>query len=348
MLMVCCIHFPLDVCNAQISDLGGHPVELALSRKISYSILATLLLLLATEGVLRLTLKRIAQATIPSDQVEQHCANNKLAYDPELGWVFPPLDNPSDEITPDGFRRPELVTLPKPPGTWRAITLGDSQTFGAGVASAESYPAVTERLLRQAQGQTRHIEVLNAAISGYKSLQILRKMAKLMKYEPDLYIVDAAPFDSIRDDYVPSPSPWVAKAQRYLFHVRLYYVLRVVLEKIRPSRPAGMNSANAPKVAEGTLFGNHDLIMEFSKEQDVPVIFLDYPFWVPEPDQIKQLLHQDELPPGAVLVPVTTALKESGHPNNKLFLDNNHATALGNEIIGQTLATLIQQQPWGP
>ena len=323
-------------------------VELPLSRKLTYAALATLLLLLVTEGILRLTLKRIAQATIPADQVEIHCENNKLSYDPELGWVFPPNDNPTDEITPDGFRRKELVALPKPEGTWRAFALGDSQTFGAGVQSDESYPAVTEKLLREHKGNVRHIEVINAAISGYKSLQILRKMAKLMKYGPDLFIVDAAPFDSVRDDFVPSPSPWVAKAQRYLFHVRLYYVLRVVFEKIRPDRPAGMNSANMPQGLKTPQFGNHDLIMELAEDQHVPVVFIDYPFWSTDPDQITQLLHQDEAPPGAILIPASKALQRSGHPNNALFLDNNHATALGNQIIAQTLADAIEKQPWGP
>jgi len=63
-----------------------------------------------------------------------------------------------------GFREKDFA-VPKPPGVFRVMVLGDSLTWGGGIADAERYSAVAERLLRQSHPD-RAVEILNFGIIG--------------------------------------------------------------------------------------------------------------------------------------------------------------------------------------
>ncbi len=69
-----------------------------------------------------------------------------------------------------GMREREITPTPAP-GVRRVLVLGDSATFGEGVASEEAFPAVLERELgrRAAAGDGRW-EVLNAGVEGYNTV----------------------------------------------------------------------------------------------------------------------------------------------------------------------------------
>jgi lysophospholipase L1-like esterase len=63
-----------------------------------------------------------------------------------------------------GFREREFV-VPKPANTCRIMVLGDSLTWGAGLAPEERYTNLAEAKLRH-QFPGRHIELINFGISG--------------------------------------------------------------------------------------------------------------------------------------------------------------------------------------
>jgi len=87
-----------------------------------------------------------------------------------------------------GFREREFAT-PAPPGTRRVMVLGDSLTWGAGLAPEERYTAVAERLLN-ADPATGPVEVLNFGIEGgplVRYYAALRDMLPLV--QPDLVVV---------------------------------------------------------------------------------------------------------------------------------------------------------------
>ena len=86
-----------------------------------------------------------------------------------------------------GFRRDEDVTREKNEGTRRILVLGDSMTFGFGVANDEMFTALVERRVR-AGGE--EVEVINAGVPGYSSdhyLVYLRQEA--FGFHPDLILV---------------------------------------------------------------------------------------------------------------------------------------------------------------
>jgi len=59
------------------------------------------------------------------------------------GWV-----NPASPTNSFGLRSPE-VAVPKPAGTFRILSLGDSRTFGWGLADEATYSRRLERLLSE-------------------------------------------------------------------------------------------------------------------------------------------------------------------------------------------------------
>jgi hypothetical protein len=61
--------------------------------------------------------------------------------------------------------RDDAVAVPKPPGTFRVLVLGDSLAYGASVAAGQTFPNRLEALLRERVGPSA--EVVNASVSGY-------------------------------------------------------------------------------------------------------------------------------------------------------------------------------------
>jgi len=73
------------------------------------------------------------------------------------------------------------------PGPSRVVFLGDSLTFGQGLASrAQAYPAMLAERLAAAD---LPIEAINAGVSGDTSADGLRRLAKLLSPKPDVLVL---------------------------------------------------------------------------------------------------------------------------------------------------------------
>jgi sugar phosphate isomerase/epimerase len=91
-------------------------------------------------------------------------------------------------INSEGFRDREFV-IPKAPGTYRILTLGDSFTWGAGLDVHETIPKQLEAKLN-AGSETGRFEVINGAIPGYNTLEEMRLLKKRgLKYDPDMVLL---------------------------------------------------------------------------------------------------------------------------------------------------------------
>jgi lysophospholipase L1-like esterase len=70
---------------------------------------------------------------------------------------------------------------------FRILAIGESTTFGLGVAPEQAYPQQLERMLNE--GSDRHYVVVNTGVPGQTSTSILRNIGyQLEKYRPDLVI----------------------------------------------------------------------------------------------------------------------------------------------------------------
>ncbi len=76
--------------------------------------------------------------------------------------------------------------------TYRVLALGDSLTEGLGVAQKDNYPSQLQRLL------PKHVEVINAGLSGETSSGLLNRLDWVLKQKPDLTILTIGANDAMR------------------------------------------------------------------------------------------------------------------------------------------------------
>lgn len=100
-------------------------------------------------------------------------------------------------------------SLEKPPGTVRIVALGDSHTFGWGVARDEAYPAVLEDLLRE-HFPGRRFEVWNLGVPGYNTVQEVRALElRLDEIDPDAIVINYVANDMDLPNFLAArPNPW--------------------------------------------------------------------------------------------------------------------------------------------
>jgi GDSL-like Lipase/Acylhydrolase family len=94
-----------------------------------------------------------------------------------------------------GYRGPE-VSRRKPPGTFRVVVLGSSNTMGHGTEDELTYARLLEGWLRERVGPDRRVEVVNLAVSGDSPTQkLLRLQREAPSLEPDWILSDITALD---------------------------------------------------------------------------------------------------------------------------------------------------------
>lgn len=125
----------------------------------------------------------------PVRQVE---ASGMHTHDPLLGWVLAPGARTRERsreydvavrINAQGFRADREVSPTPPPGVLRVVAVGDSFTFGQGVEVEDSYPALLERRLANA-------EVINLGVAGYGvDQQLLMLESRGLRFRPHVVLL---------------------------------------------------------------------------------------------------------------------------------------------------------------
>lgn len=148
--------------------------------------------------------------------VLEKSSDRKFQFDAYRIYAHVPGFTESDDkgvrlsINQQGFRRTTPVEQIKPPGTFRIFFLGGSAAHGisstapypkAHVRDNETVDAYLEVLLRE-RFPDKNIEVINAAVTGYKVFQHTAYITEeLLNYQPDLFIF----FDGYNDHYAFNP-----------------------------------------------------------------------------------------------------------------------------------------------
>jgi hypothetical protein len=104
-------------------------------------------------------------------------------------------------INSRGLRDRE-ITPTRSPGTVRILVVGDSFTYGSGVAAEQTYPKRIERLLAERPGP--RVEVINAGVPGYGTFHAAAFLrAEGWSYEPDLLVLQMFPDNDLDDNLEP-------------------------------------------------------------------------------------------------------------------------------------------------
>jgi hypothetical protein len=106
-----------------------------------------------------------------------------------------------------GFNGPEFV-VPKPPGLFRVVGVGDSVTFGEGVRQEDCFVARLPALLTEVRRGGR-VETVNMGVSGYNTMDELRYFElRRDELQPDLVILTYHVNDAYDEDEF-GPQRWL-------------------------------------------------------------------------------------------------------------------------------------------
>jgi lysophospholipase L1-like esterase len=102
------------------------------------------------------------------------------------------------------------VAVPKPPGLFRILFVGDSMTAGLEVDDGETFAAVCGRALGETMGAGRRVESINAGVRGYNLDNVLGYVQDAgMRLQPDVVVYTFTDNDlTASSDYAPEASDW--------------------------------------------------------------------------------------------------------------------------------------------
>lgn len=291
------------------------------------------------EWVLRHKINGYHTQRLPQQMIDQHTRLG-FVYEPDLMWYWENLPSEYAGVNALGLRRNKSMKRTKPPEITRVIAFGDSQTYGGGVETEETFSYYAEEKLGG------DWEVLNAGMSGYRSLNIFRLMRKkMLPLQPDMFLIDCMMWDSPAEDgqlHEEFEAKHEDKLREWLWNSRLNFVFQTLLRSAGigiwqdlpwPIHLHKIKYKQRRKGSEG--YGNHDQIARWAIERDIVAVFMEYPIQNGG-GNLECLSEQKDLPQPSF--PTCQVLKDSGYPPSELFIDTNHLKPLGAQIIGEALA----------
>lgn len=181
-----------------------------------------------------------------------------------------------------GFRGPE-ISIPKPGNSFRIIVLGDSYTFGQGVAESEIYTSLLGKKL-SARYQGKRIEVINLGVMGVPAIyemNLLHRLGSLL--EPDFFMIGFVSNDVREGNWIPDAERlrWALPIPQSLKNLIISYFksFRWLTEKydeflrnlgVRPDGVTSLGSAYDPDSEEWSRFvGSYENIIGWTREHGI-------------------------------------------------------------------------------
>ncbi len=292
---------------------------------------------------------------------------NAVQYDyvPLLRWVNRPnqtsrtIGGWSVRINSQGFRSDEEYSYEKARDELRILIVGDSFTFGYGVAQDSSYPALLEQHLRRVtRGCT--VQVLNAGVNGYNTKQEVVFVQHVgVQYHPDVVIVGFTP-----NDVVPASEARTTRwttAKTLAARTALYHFLAPRLKALLATQERRRYTSAVAVFLEqrGDPLTNarwqtvraalQDLVLAGPEHQFVPLVVI-----LPIADQVYAPQTAAELGPqqffGAIrqgghlaVLDVLAAFREAAQSGQPLFLDEptKHPNPAGHAIVSDQIARYL-------
>jgi len=128
-----------------------------------------------------------------------------------------------------------------PLATRRIVALGDSHTFGAGVAPEDSYPLQLQQILDERAPQTW--SVVNVGVPGMNTAQALSRLpAHVSRFDPEVVVLWVGCNNAWNWAEVDSgPRGWRARLEGIALRSRLYRLIRVRMHDRQSDRLAELS-----------------------------------------------------------------------------------------------------------
>jgi lysophospholipase L1-like esterase len=333
-------------------------------RKFLFALTTLIVFLIIIESILRIAGFHYASFYDCPDWWSR-CGDNPIFLgDPEIHWKLRPNANSdldpnvpqTQAINAQGFRD-DPIPLAKQPGELRIASLGDSCTFGDGVANWETYPNVLEQLIRKAEPE-RPVYVLNAGVPGYTAWQVEKHLQKdILPYHPDVVTIyvgfnDNVPASrGIPDNKIALHGRLAKDVKSLLGKTRTYQLLNKIVAGSRkglsPTNPTPFPPSDVeltPRVSrpdfEKTLCDIH----ESGRQNGYRLIVMTLPHqFDKEPDynvNIRAAAEKCKIP----LVDLWEILKKQQAAGTKLYnTDGGHPNSAGHRMIAIALFEQLQE-----
>lgn len=340
---------------------------LPLRRRLLFAGVVFLAVAIGAEGGARMLGRAILlEASSPPPPPEDGAPN--LQGNPYLLWEMVPGTRHEMGVTArinQWGLRGEDWTLEKPEGVRRIAALGDSSVFGFGVDDASVFTAVLEKKAGPS------VQVLNSAVPGYSTFQTINLLQiRTLSFHPDLILVGCLwsdnNFDSFVDrDLLAAYSSFGNRHARRvkdlldrsaLFQVLDYKarVLRHQPEIRKVGWMVGRGDHIGPRRVELNDYArNLETIVELSHDVGAEVMFLvlaneedvrprgEGPAaWDPYRDVMRETAARH----GAPLLDVPDLFRQSGLPEDQLFLDEMHPSIVGHGLIGGAVYGILEER----
>lgn len=329
-------------------------------RKTIYALFPLLLFLLLAEVALRVAGFNYDSYFAQAFWWKRFSNNPIYERDPVRFWRLRPYAN--SDLNPEsrdtqlingmGFRDDEFPEQ-KSPGELRVITMGDSCTFGDGVANWETFSNVLEDMLSEAQ-PGRKVQVINGGVPGYTSYQIYQYLKNdLLPFQPDLVVLyvgfnDNVPgVNGITDAERGSVNSSVWEVQKNFNSWRSYQFLKYALLRLKTRIFPGVNpEENSGNGVEHQIFrvpfddfvDNLIRIHELGRQQGFQVLMFTLPHEFPyEPERngfIRRAARKGNVP----MIDLYKIFKQYQAAGEDLYTpDGGHPNVLGHQRIAEIL-----------
>ncbi|MBN1213018.1 MAG: SGNH/GDSL hydrolase family protein [candidate division Zixibacteria bacterium] len=256
-------------------------------KKVIFSAAVFIVLL----GLLEITARLAESHFTPPDSVEAELSGWQTAFfsslfdwhepDPDLLWRFKAnLQNPLITTNTDHLLGSNIPDR-KDRRAFRILLLGDSSPVGLGLESWRQTFGEILRSYLNLQFIDYKIELINAAVSGYTSEQVVRFMElRGWAYDPDLVLVycgnnDASISGPLSDRELFQAQRWTA-LRRSLNRLALYRLMRALLTS-NSEASAGDRLQLKVRVQPEEYGQNLNRLVRQAQERNCPVIVLKPP-----------------------------------------------------------------------
>ena len=303
--------------------------------------------------------------------------------DSDLGWKLKPNTEDAwfgvmVKINGKGLRGPEL-DYEKPAEVTRMLYLGDSVPFGYRVKGHDqTFPYRTEAFLEDALG--RQIETINAGVGGYSPWQeYIYFVNEGIKYRPDLVVLSFV-MNDVTEKFklkkfggqhegvqlgrtVSSTYDWFVRKSS------IAYFARAIGARLRFGRDVQQGAqqqealdvealvyhAERPDVQRAwqIVLENLGKIFAYSKSNHLPIILAIFPYRFQLADihtlatpqrVVSQYARKHHVPVLDMLPLLYDRAQKQGVKPTEYFLDINHLSPIGHQVVAELLADFIRRE----
>ena len=250
---------------------------------LSFALAALCVCMLLLEGYLRIfkPSRNLTPGTFISD------VNRRYKLRPHFtGMTF---GHPYT-INSMGFRDYDYNLLVKGEGCYRVLCVGDSFTFGVGLALEDTYPKQLERLL-QREFADKRLEVVNCGVPSYNTVREYEFIAnEALIYKPDLIILSyvfndseyTVTYTSPRNKFINSLKDRMQRFRVYDFLIEKIHLVSYLFKGMTLPDPQyrvqGLKHSFSDEYIgwqkNKEAFG---LLSAWSKKHHIPIVYLIFP-----------------------------------------------------------------------